>query len=725
MAEGNMIRQYELVDRVRSYDNSAKEDALNRAYVFSMMAHGSQKRESGDPYFSHPLEVAGILTELKLDSDTIITGLLHDTVEDTVATIDEIQKQFGASVAHLVDGVTKLSKFELQSANKHQVENFRKLLMATSRDIRVLLVKLADRLHNMRTLGFIIDSKKRSRIAQETMEIYAPLAERIGMQGIKTELEDLAFKELYPDARNTIVKRLEFLRTESVETKVIDEISAELNKILKNIGLAVEVSGREKKPYSIWLKMQRQNVEFGQLSDIMAFRVVLKDLNECYQALGIIHGNYSCVPGRFKDYISTPKRNGYQSIHTVIIGPQKRRIEVQIRTKEMHEIAELGVAAHWQFKQDGAAPDKEIYEYRWVRELLDILEHADDPDEFLEHTKLDLFQEQVFCFTPKGELIALPRGSTPVDFGYEVHSEVGDACVGAKINGRLVQLHTKLHNGDQVEIITSKPGIPSPDWEKFVVTAKARSRIRRFIRTKERTEYQQLGKAMIEKAFSKFGYQFSEQALKIIIKSLNMESLTDLYIAVGRGNYTANSIIESALDSEDEEKIYKLTRGGGVSDGPNESDDLVDSIPIRGLIPGVAVHYSNCCHPLPGDRIVGIQTRGKGVSVHTIDCESLESFHDMPERWVDISWDLGSSEDQIHTGRLSLVVANQRGGLASVATVVANGQGNITNLKITSRTKELMEMLLDIEVHDSKHLNDIMASLRGISVVSSVSRVIQ
>ncbi|MEE2654748.1 MAG: bifunctional (p)ppGpp synthetase/guanosine-3',5'-bis(diphosphate) 3'-pyrophosphohydrolase [Pseudomonadota bacterium] len=725
MAEGKVIRQYELVDRVKSYDNSAKEDALNRAYVFSMMAHGTQKRESGDPYFSHPLEVAGILTELKLDSDTIITGLLHDTVEDTVATIDEIQKQFGDSVAHLVDGVTKLSKFELQSANKRQVENFRKLLMATSRDIRVLLVKLADRLHNMRTLGFITDSNKRARIAQETMEIYAPLAERIGMQGIKNELEDLAFIELYPDARNTIVKRLEFLRAESLETEVIYEISNELNKKLKNTGLSVEVSGREKKPYSIWLKMQRQNVEFAQLSDIMAFRVVVKDLSDCYQALGIIHGNYSCVPGRFKDYISTPKRNGYKSIHTVIIGPQKRRIELQIRTKEMHEVAELGVAAHWQFKQDGAASDNEIYEYRWVRELLDILEHANDPDEFLEHTKLDLFQEQVFCFTPKGELIALPRGSTPVDFAYEVHSEVGDACVGAKINGRLVQLHTKLLNGDQIEIITSKPGIPSPDWEKFVVTAKARSRIRRFIRTKERTEYQQLGKAMIEKAFSKFGYQFSEQTLKIIIKSLNIESLTELYIAVGRGIYTANSIVESALDNEDEEKIDKLTRRDGVSGASNDANDLVDSIPIRGLIPGVAVHYSNCCHPLPGDRIVGIQTRGKGVSVHTIDCESLESFHDMPERWVDISWDLGASEDQIYTGRLSLVVANQRGGLASVATVVANGQGNITNLKITSRARELMEMLLDIEVHDSKHLNDIMASLRGVSVVSSVSRVIQ
>ena len=720
-----MIRQYELVDRVKSYDNAIKEDALNRAYVFSMVAHGSQKRASGDPYFSHPLEVAGILTDLRLDSDTIITGLLHDTVEDTVATIDEIQAQFGESVARLVDGVTKLSKFELQSANKRQVENFRKLLMATSRDIRVLLVKLADRLHNMRTLEFIVDSKKRDRIARETMDIYVPLAERIGIHAIKNELEDLAFAELYPDARNTICKRLEFLRTESIETGVKEEISIVLNNALKKSGLVAEISGREKKPYSIWQKMQRQNVEFAQLSDIMAFRVVMKNISQCYQALGTIHGNYSCVPGRFKDYISTPKRNGYQSIHTVIIGPHKRRIEVQIRTKEMDEAAELGVAAHWQYKHKSSATEKEIFEYRWVRELLDILEHADDPDEFLENTKLDLFQEQVFCFTPKGELIALPRGSTPVDFGYAVHSEVGDCCVGAKINGRLVQLNTKLDNGDQVEIVTSKPGIPSPDWEKFVVTAKARSRIRRFIKTKEKTEYQRLGKAMIEKSFSKFGFKFSENALEIIVAKLKLQNLNELYISVGRGNYTANSIVEFVLNGEFEENINKVTSSNRVYSSLDKNNSLAGAIPIRGLIPGVAVHYSNCCHPLPGDRIVGIQTLGKGVAVHTIDCASLESFHEMPERWVDISWDLESTADMTHTGRLNLVVANQRGGLASVATVVANGQGNITNLRITGRTVTLMEMLLDIEVSDSKHLNDIMASLRGIAAVSKVSRVIQ
>tara|TARA_Y100001934_G_scaffold151747_2_gene181965 strand:- start:3595 stop:5757 length:2163 start_codon:yes stop_codon:yes gene_type:complete len=720
-----MIRQYELVDRVKAYDTGANEDALNRAYVFSMMAHGSQKRASGDPYFSHPLEVAGILTELKLDSDTIVTGLLHDTVEDTLATIDEIQTQFGDSVAHLVDGVTKLSKFELQSADKRQVENFRKLLMATSRDIRVLLVKLADRLHNMRTLQFIKGSDKRARIARETMEIYAPLAERIGMQRIKDELEDLAFAELYPDARNTILARLDFLRTEAIETEIIDEISNELGEVLKGQGLSIDVSGREKRPFSIWRKMQRQNVEFAQLSDIMAFRMVVDSVPHCYEALGIIHGNYSCVPGRFKDYISTPKRNGYQSIHTGVIGPKKRRIEIQIRTHEMHQVADLGVAAHWQYKQDSSGPSGEVYEYRWVRELLDILEHADDPDEFLEHTKLDLFQDQVFCFTPQGELIALPRGATPVDFAYEVHSEVGDACVGAKINGRLVQLQTKLRNGDQIEIVTSKPGVPSPDWEDFVVTGKARARIRRFVKSKQRTEYRQLGEAMLERAFAKNGYQSSDQAIESVVEQLGVPSLDDLFVAIGQGHITAQSVSEIVVNGEDVKPLKRHLVGGDTDSSSNGAEELVSAIPIRGLIPGMAVHYSNCCHPLPGDRIVGIQTPGKGIAVHTIDCETLESFHEMPERWVDISWDLGSAEDGTHIGRLNLVVANQRGGLANLATVVANSQGNIVNLKITNRTSELFEMLLDIEVHDSKHLNDIMAALRGVSVVSSVSRVVQ
>jgi len=715
-----MIRQFELVDRVKSYEIGANEDALNRAYVFSMMAHGSQIRESGDPYFSHPLEVAGILTELKLDSDTIVTGLLHDTVEDTIATIEEIKGLFGPSVARLVDGVTKLSKLEQKSAGKHQIENFRKLLLATSRDIRVLLVKLADRLHNMRTLGFIPSSERRTKIARETLEIFVPLAERIGMQRIKDELEDLAFTELYPDAKNTIVTRLEFLKSQAVEEEIIGSILKELRQKLEAEGLKIDLSGREKQPYSIWRKMQRRNAEFGQLSDIMAFRIVVGEIKECYQALGIIHRNYPCVPGRFKDYISTPKRNGYRSIHTGIIGPKQRRTEIQIRTHQMHQVADFGVAAHWQYKQENR--EEAPSENQWVHELLDILEHTTDPDEVIEHTRLDLFQEQVFCFTPKGDLIALPRGATTVDFAYEVHSEVGDACVGAKINGRLVPLRTVLKNGDQVEIVTSTPGVPAPEWEGFVVTGKARSRIRRFVRSKQHSEYRRLGEAMLGKAFSEKGYDITKTVLKTTLGSFGMKELEELYLSIGQGNLMASIIVDMIVKGE---KGGKLTHKEESVAENAKFANYKKSIPIHGLIPGMAVHYASCCHPLPGDRIIGIQTPGKGIVVHTNDCETLESFHEMPERWVDISWDISSAKSTEFVGRLELVLANQRGGLASLTTVVANNLGNIVNLKINNRTTDFFEMSLDIEVKDNKHLNEIIAALRGIFVVSSVTRAKQ
>ena len=455
-----MIRQFELVEKVRSYDPNADEDLLNRAYVFAMKAHGTQTRASGDPYFSHPLEVAGILTDYKLDAASIVTALLHDTIEDTRATFEEIESQFGPGIAKLVDGVTKLSLLELQSDSTKQAENFRKLLLAMSEDIRVLLVKLADRLHNMRTLHHIPKPEKRSRIALETMEIYAPLAERVGMKEVKDELEEIAFREINPEGYNSINKRLEFLRNEA--GTLVETIVSEIQALMDNSGIAASVGGREKTPYSIWRKMQHKNVGFEQLADIMAFRVVTEDTNDCYRALGALHQKYRVVPGRVKDYISTPKPNGYRSLHTGIIGPSQQRVEIQIRTRDMHHVAELGVAAHWIYKQ--SVPNTEGRQYRWLRELLDILEHAESPEDFLEHTKLEMFQDQVFCFTPKGDLITLPRGSTPIDFAYAVHSEVGDTCVGAKINGRMAQLKTELHNGDQVKIMTSKAQTPSPVW---------------------------------------------------------------------------------------------------------------------------------------------------------------------------------------------------------------------------------------------------------------------
>ena len=714
-----MIRQYELVERVRAYDADADEDKLNRAYVYSMKAHGSQKRESGDPYISHPLEVAGILTRYKLDEDTIVTALLHDTVEDTLATLDDIEHHFGPEVARLVDGVTKLSRIELQSEESRQAENFRKLLLAMSEDIRVLLVKLADRLHNMRTLKYIKDPERRRRIARETMEIYAPLAERIGMHDLKDELEDLAFAELNPDARESIIARLKFLREQG--GGLVARIIAELKRVLADEGIAAQVSGREKQPYSIWRKMQKRNVAFEQLSDIMAFRIIVDTVPECYRVLGVFHSRYRVVPGRFKDFVSLPKPNGYRSLHTGVYGPEQQRIEVQIRTKDMHEVAEYGVAAHWQYKQ-GVTTDGR--QYRWLRELLEILEHAAGPDEFLEHTKLEMFHDQVFCFTPKGDLIGLPQGATPVDFAYAIHSEIGDTCVGCKINGRMMPLRSQLKNGDQVEIITSRTQTPSPEWERFVVTGKARARIRRFIRTQKRHEYFTLGRSILDKTFRQAGHSFAEKGLDGVLKMFKSETAEDLVAAVGEGLHTGREVLHAvypalkrqAKESKDG-KVVPLAKVRGKRATPSEN-----AIPIKGLIPGMAIHFAGCCHPLPGDRIVGLVTTGKGVTIHTIDCETLERYQDTPERWLDVGWEPGIANDEGHIGRITVVVANEPGTLGELSTLIGKQKGNIANLRITHRSTEFFEIMIDIEVQDVRHLTNIMAALRASPAINSVER---
>jgi GTP pyrophosphokinase len=721
-----MIRQYELVEKVRSYDKNADEDALNRAYVYSLKMHGSQTRASGDSYFSHPLEVAGILTGMKLDSASIVTALLHDTIEDTPATLADIERLFGKEIARLVDGVTKLSRIELQNADPgepndqtRQAENFRKLLLAMSEDIRVLLVKLADRLHNMRTLHFIGDKVKRRRIARETLEIYAPLAERIGIHGVKDELEDLAFAELNPDARNSIIARLAFLRKEGGD--LAERIIAALKRDLDGETIAGSVSGREKTPYSIWRKMQIKNVAFEQLSDIMAFRIVTETIGECYQVLGIMHGRYPTVPGRFKDYISTPKPNGYRSLHTAVIGPERQRIEIQIRTREMHEEAELGVAAHWAYKSHTRSDGKQ---YRWLRELLEIVDQAQKPEEFLEHTKLELFQDQVFCFTPKGDLIALPRGATPVDFAYAVHSQVGDHCVGAKVNGRIVPLNSQLGNGDQVEISRSKTQTPSPAWERFVVTGKARAHIRRYVRNLQRQEYLTLGKAMLQKIFRQEGQEFSEKSVLPILKSFRLESPDDLYAEIGAGNRTTREVFTAIFPG------HKTTQPGQAEGDEAKvlpfpakprAKGKERPLPIRGLIPGLAVHFARCCHPLPGDRIVGIVTTGKGVTVHTLDCETLESFSETPERWLDISWG-DEAEPGDHAGRLTVTIANEPGSLGTLSTVIGRNAGNIINLKIINRTIDFWDLLIDIQVNDVKHLTNIIAALRATPIINQVDR---
>src|SRR5579864_4752297 len=582
-----------------------------------------------------------------------------------------------------------------------------------SEDIRVLLVKLADRLHNMQTLRFIQDADKRRQIARETMDIYAPLAERIGMHRMKDQLEDLAFAELYPDARTSITARLGFLREKGGD--LVERIIDELNETLRDGGLKAEVSGREKTAYSVWRKMQKKNVGFEQLSDIMAFRVVVEDIEQCYHALGVVHSHYPVVPGRFKDYISTPKPNNYRSLHTGVIGPERQRIEIQIRTREMHEVAELGVAAHWIYKQESGRTDGP--QYRWLRELVDILEHS-SPEEFVEHTKLEMFQDQVFVFTPKGEVIALPRGATPVDFAYAVHSQIGDTCVGAKINGRLLPLRSELVNGDQVEIVTSKAQTPSPTWERFVVTGKARARIRRYIRTQQRAQYLDLGKAIVQKAFRQEGQEFSEKPLQTVLKQFSCAATEDLYVAVGEGILTGREVVNAAFPHPPDaakDKVVPLSRARRKNAGKD------NAVSIRGLIPGMALHFAGCCHPLPGDRIVGIVTTGKGVTIHTIDCDTLETFNDEPERWIDVAWS-SDEADAIHVGRINVTIANEPGNLGSLTTTIGKQGGNISNLKITNRSTDFFEIMVDIQVADVKQLSTIIAALRATPVINSVER---
>jgi len=724
-----MIRQFELVERVQSYDPDADEDVLNRAYVYGLKKHGNQLRASGDPYFSHPVEVAGLLAEMRLDTDSIVTGLLHDTLEDTDATRDEIASLFGEDIARLVDGVTKLSRLEIQSESTKEAENLRKLVLAMSSDIRVLLVKLADRLHNMRTLHHIKEPARRRRIARETMDLYAPLASRIGMENVKRELEELAFAELNPDGRASVLARQGYLRERG--DKLVPQIEVELVRTLKEGGLEAQVSGREKTPYSIWRKMQRKNVSFEQLSDIMAFRIIVADVAQCYQALGLLHGRYQVLPQRFKDYISVPKPNGYRSLHTGVIGPLGQRIEIQIRTAEMQDQAERGVAAHWIYKQGG--PSTDAPQYAWLRSLMDILDKAPNAEEFLEHTKLEMFQDQVFCFTPKGKLIALPRGATPIDFAYAVHSQVGDTCVGAKINGRMLPLRTQLSNGDQVDIITSKAQTPSPTWERFVVTGKAKAAIRRFIRVRQREQYIQLGKSLLEKAFHEEGYEVTEKGLDGVRVNFKQASTDDLIATVGAGLVGAREVLTAVYPGLKQPRkggadVVPISRGrssksGKAGEGGRAGKLDGEQIAIRGLIPGMAVHFARCCHPLPGDRIVGIITTGKGVTIHTIDCATLESFSEAPERWIDVGWDsVSESGGGVYTGRLKITVANQPGSLSSLSTVIARHEGNISNLRIVNRSMDFFDMVIDVEVSDVKHLADITAALRATPAINAVER---
>ncbi|NTE66114.1 bifunctional (p)ppGpp synthetase/guanosine-3',5'-bis(diphosphate) 3'-pyrophosphohydrolase [Agrobacterium tumefaciens] len=741
-----MMRQYELVERVQKYKPDANEALLNKAYVYAMQKHGQQKRANGDPYISHPLEVAAILTEMHLDESTIAVALLHDTIEDTTATRAEIDELFGEDIGRLVEGLTKLKKLDLVTRKAKQAENLRKLLLAISDDVRVLLVKLADRLHNMRTMEYM-PADKRSRISEETMEIYAPLAGRMGMQDMRDELEDLSFRYLNPEAYETVTNRLQELETRN--KGLIKKIEDELRELLVANGLiGANVKGRQKKPHSVFRKMQAKSLSFEQLSDVYGFRILVDDIPACYRALGIVHTRWRVVPGRFKDYISTPKQNDYRSIHTTIVGPSRQRIELQIRTKRMHEIAEFGIAAHALYKDgengEGDLLSRESNAYSWLRHTIESLAEGDSPEEFLEHTKLELFQDQVFCFTPKGKLIALPRGATPIDFAYAVHTNIGDTTVGAKINGRIMPLVTRLNNGDEVEIIRSGVQVPPAAWEEVVVTGKARSAIRRATRMAIRKQYSGLGYRILERTFERAGKAFSREALKPVLHRLAQKDVEDAIAAVGRGEVSSLDVLRAVYpDYQDERVTVKMTGDDGwfnmrsasgmvfkipgksrsalEDDGAAEMLDGPDPLPIRGLSGNVDVHFG-AAGAVPGDRIVGIMEKGKGITIYPIQAPALQRFDDEPERWIDVRWDLDEANKSRFMARVMINALNEPGTLASVAQSIATLDVNIRGLNMVRIGTDFSELALDVEVWDLRQLNQLLSQLKDLDCVSTVTR---
>ncbi len=705
-----------LMHKVQDYAPRAEVHLIRKAFDFADKSHWGQKRASGEPYITHPLAVAELLSDFKVDLPSLLAALLHDTLEDTAATYLGLKQEFGTEVASLVQGVTKLARLENQSKIQKQAENFRKFVLALSDDIRILLVKLGDRLHNMRTLAYLPSEEARRRIALETLEIYCPLAERIGMNFFQSELEDLSFKELHPDAYETITNRIQHLH--KLDKNTTNLVVEDLHTMLARSGVQAQVSGREKQPYSIWRKMQRKNISFEQLSDVIAFRILVNSVADCYQCLGLIHNEYFVIPGRFKDYISTPKPNSYQSLHTYVIGPNQRQIEIQIRTHAMQEVSEYGVAAHWQYKQGIRL--KEGRQYRWVRGLLDVLEHAGGHDELIEDTKLEMFSDQVFCFTPSGDIIPLCRGATPVDFAYAVHSDIGNKCKGSKINGKLMPLRTELRNGDQVEIITSPHHKPSPTWERFVVTGKAKASIRRFIREKKQSQFAALGRSMLLKEIDFPIKQEVEINLEKALKHYDIPFVEDLYAQVGEGLLQARDVVR-IMYPEAEEFAPNPTEPVFIKK-PQRRGPASPQAEIKGLVTDMAVHCASCCHPIPGEKIMGVVTTGKSVSIHGHDCDIVKKFSkEQPERILDISW--GKTYNTLYVARLFVTIANKTGSLGALTTTIGKHEADIRNIRITRRHYDFFDIILDVAVKNVAHLETVLASVRSNPIVNFVERV--
>ena len=718
------LRQFELVDLVRAYDPSVDEALLNKAYIFSIKAHGEQMRHSGDPYYAHPIEVAGILAGLHLDVASICTALLHDVLEDTDTTYDELASEFSPEIAQLVQGVTKLGNLELTpnaTRETAQAENFQKFVLAMSKDVRVLLVKMCDRLHNMRTLHFHPKAVSRERIARETLEIYAPLARRVGVDQICSELEDLSFQHLNPSAFESITKRLDTWRTD--QKLGISDMSIALRDLMEEAGVTARIYGREKRAYAIWRKLQRQGISFDDVADIYAFRLIVENLEDCYRVLGVLHKSYRCVPGRFRDFISVPKPNGYRSLQTTILSDDNRRVELQIRTERMEDVAERGIAAHWAYKDNSYAYDPEMAKasggdpLRRIRPLVEMMEQSGDADEFLEHAKLEMFTDQVFTFTPKGDLIALPRGATPIDFAYAVHTKVGDTCIGAIINGREVPLRTRLGNGDVVKVIRGGQPEAQRGWENMVVTGKARSALRRLTREGELDEFRRIGMMLADHAFAREGKDFSESSLSDALKRLSFDEAGDLYEGLGRGDLSIRRFMSAVFPGRDanQEKEEYTKR------------DIIDDQSARlyvkgeGLRDGVSMHLQDCCSPIPGDRIVGYQSSGRGVDIHTIDCETLAGLEEHQDRWLDLGWRRAAGQTN-STGRITVTLEHIPGAIADVAKIVGEALGNITNIKTLARSRSFFDLIIDVEVTDNRHIVQIIAALRASVYVVSADR---
>ena len=733
-----MMRQYELVERVRRYNPQTDEVLLNRAYVYAMKAHGAQVRASGDPYFSHPLEVAGILTDLNLDDATIVAAVLHDVIEDTESTREEIDRLFGHEIGALVDGLTKLKRLDLVSKRAVQAENFRKLLLAIAADVRVLLVKLADRLHNMRTLQFMA-IEKRARIAEETLDIYAPLAGRMGMQHLRDELEDLAFRHLKPDAYATIEARLDDLgQRNNLRIKAIEN---EITAALGADAIAGDVEGRQKSPYSVWRKMERKQIAFEQMSDIFGFRILVDTVAECYRAIGVLHTKWPTVPGRFKDYISTPKPNDYRSIHTTVVGPGRQRVELQVRTHTMHAIASNGIAAHVFYKEgkmrDNATLTNESRAFQWLRRTVESLAEGSSPEEFLEHTKLELFLDQVFCFTPNGRLIALPKGATAIDFAYAVHTDVGNSAAGAKINGHNAPLLTELQNGDEVEIIRQEGQVPPAIWETLVLTGKARAAIRRATREAMRAQYATLGRQIVTRAFERAGRPFAEDKLKAALPRFARASVDDVLAAVGRGEMYSGDVLKAVHPDivDDRKPAVPRVRTDGGWFGLRTNTNLLFHLPgvgaevdwkimaKDGLNPDLPVHYAPNGGAVPGDRVVGIVAPNEAITVYPIQSPDLTAFDDHPERWLDVRWDIDDGERPFFPATLRVTAINEPGTLGAIATVVGENGANIDNVTMSPISKDQRSITLDVEVTDLKHLSTIVSQLRARPTVSKVERI--